>query len=84
MASMNGGVKRTQTANGTPVADHVNGYSKSHWTTLDTSTSVPEPKRTQSGERQEGNLLTSNFIKLSTCTLAGVAFGFAAEKAKGI
>ena len=31
-----------------------------------------------------GGWLTVNFVKLSACTAAGVAFGFAAEKAKGM
>ena len=31
-----------------------------------------------------GGWLTANFVKLSACTAAGVVFGFATEKAKGI
>ena len=31
-----------------------------------------------------GGWLTANFVKLSACTVAGVVFGFAAEKAKGM
>ena len=31
-----------------------------------------------------GGWLTANFVKLSACTAAGVVFGFATEKAKGM
>ena len=35
-------------------------------------------------QHEGGGWLTANFVKLSACTAAGVVFGVAAEKAKGM
>lgn len=66
---------RRQTANGHAAHSATNGYLKADFEPLHQTAAHTLPPKLNRG---------SWFIKLSACTAAGVVFGFAAEKAKGV
>ena len=78
--------RNTKTLNGT-AAHQSNGNGYGHYNgSAAAASSYHESTVSQGALMQQGGggWLTANFVKLSACTAAGVVFGFATEKAKGM
>ena len=74
-----------QATNGATPHGVANGYHHLSNGSVAAASSYQAKKQGAPLMRHEGGgWLTANFVKLSICTAAGVVFGFAAEKAKGM
>ena len=82
--------RSTAATNGATPHGGANGYH--HLSNGSTSTKTAAVSQYQAKKQRApavmrhegGGWLTGNFVKLSACAAAGVVFGFAAEKAKGM
>ena len=75
-----------QATNGATPHGGTNGYHHLSNGSMAAASSYQAKKQGTPLMRHEGGgwLTANKFVKLSACTAAGVVFGFAAEKAKGM